>query len=320
MGASLLDQVLAETLDPAYAEAAEVRAAEVRAAEARAAEARAAEGAVPAAGVARRRSRRRGQLLTAAVLAVAGLLAGITYHQSAAAAPGRAQVREALVRDVRDQTAANDDLAAQLAGLRDEVDRARARQLQATAVGQDLLGRLDRAEQAAAVTAVHGPGLLVTLADAPPAADSDPVGGGTASSDHAGDVQDRDLQQVVNALWAAGAEAVSLNGRRLGPTSAIRFAGQAVLVDLHPVTSPYEISAVGDRDAMATAFLNSPEVGFLGVVSETTGLRFEYTREDDLRLPAGNVPELRSATRVPAAPDPTGASDPTDPTDPVPGG
>ena len=61
-----------------------------------------------------------------------------------------------------------------------------------------------------------------------------------------GRVQDGDLQLVVNALWAAGAEAVSINGQRLGPTTAIRFAGEAVLVDFRPVTSPYEISAIGD--------------------------------------------------------------------------
>ena len=36
---------------------------------------------------------------------------------------------------------------------------------------------------------------------------------------------------LVNGLWQAGAEAISINGQRLTSTSAIRFAGQAILVD-----------------------------------------------------------------------------------------
>ena len=100
---------------------------------------------------------------------------------------------------------------------------------------------------------------------------------------------------MVNSLWAAGAEAVSINGQRLGPTTAIRFAGEAVLVDFRPVTSPYEISAIGDPDTLQTEFLASPEVNALAVISESFDLRFEFAREDELILPAASTPELRSA-------------------------
>ena len=46
----------------------------------------------------------------------------------------------------------------------------------------------------------------------------------------------RDLQIVVNGLWASGAEAVSVNGQRLTSKAAIRFAGQAILVNYRPLT------------------------------------------------------------------------------------
>ncbi|MGY1810758.1 DUF881 domain-containing protein [Blastococcus sp. SYSU D00669] len=285
MGASLLDQVMAETLDPAYGQAAARKAA--------------AGEEPPGTGP----RRRRGQLVVALVMVVAGLLAAVTYDQAAAGAGGREEVRSALLGDIRDETATADGLADQLAALRTEVNRTREQALRTTAVGQRALEQLAAAEAGAAAVAVTGPGLLVTLADAEPDADSDPVGG-EAETDPNGLVRDGDLQLVVNALWAAGAEAVSINGQRLGPTSAIRFAGEAVLVDFNPVTNPYEVSAIGDPDALRDEFLASPEVGALAVISESYGLRFDFAKENELSLPAAAPPELRSAVPLPDEPAP----------------
>ena len=296
LGASLLDQVLSETLDPAYAQAA--RAREARAA---------GEEAPPS-------RRRRAQLAVALVLALAGLLAAVTYDQAAAGAQGREEVRSALVSEVEAEAETTDRLAADLESLRAAVTAARDDALAASAVGQRVLGRVEDAELAAGALPVSGPGLLVTLADAGPDADEDPVGG-TTEADPRGQVRDGDLQLVVNALWASGAEAVSINGQRLGPTTAIRFAGEAVLVDFRPVTNPYLVSAVGDPATLRSRFLASPEVNALAVISETYGLRFEFAQEDELSLPAGSPPELRSAVPVsevpPAAPPGDGAPEPT---------
>jgi uncharacterized protein YlxW (UPF0749 family) len=282
MGASLLDAVLAETLDPAYAQAA----------------ARGASDGAP-------RARRRGRVAVALTMAVAGLLVAVTYDQAAAIVQGRGQVRTALIDDIRSDSAVTDDLAAQLESLRAEVARTRDDLLAATAVGQRAREALARAEGSAGAVPVTGPGLLVTLANADPSADEDPVGGGTAEKDVREQVQDGDLQLVVNALWAAGAEAISINGQRLGPTTAIRFAGEAVLVDFRPVSNPYEVSAIGDPDSLSARFLASPEVGALAVISQTFGLRFEYVEEDELSVPPASIPELRSALPGgPAAPPP----------------
>jgi uncharacterized protein YlxW (UPF0749 family) len=292
LGASLLDQVLAETLDPAYHQAAEARAARA-----------AAEGTPP------RSRRRRGQVAVAAVLAVAGVLAAVTYDQAAAGAQGREEVREALVADIAQESDTNDELTAELEQLRADVSAARDDALAATTEGQRALEAVEGAEMAAALDPVTGPGLLVTLADAQPDADSDPVGG-AGEADPRGQVLDGDLQVVVNALWAAGAEAIGINGRRLGPTTAIRFAGEAVLVDFRPVTNPYLISAIGDPETLRSRFLASPEVVDLAGYSESFGLRFDFAQEDELSLPSGSSPELRSATPVTEEPD-APAPDPT---------
>jgi uncharacterized protein YlxW (UPF0749 family) len=281
LGASLLDAVLAETLDPAYAEAARARAARAT-----------GEREV---GRSRRRWRARG--LVALTMAAAGLLLAVTYHQAAATAQGREPIRARLVADIQRESAVSDGLVDQLEDLRVEVTRTRERVLAASAVGQEALDELADAEQGAAAVPVSGPGLLVTLANAEPKADADPVGG-TTEVDPRSRVLDGDLQVVVNALWAAGSEAVSINGQRLGPTTAIRFAGEAVLVDFRPVMSPYEISAIGDPETLRNEFLTSPEVRALADISQIYDLRFDFARADELTLPAATTPELRTARSV----------------------
>jgi uncharacterized protein YlxW (UPF0749 family) len=289
MGASLLDQVLAETLDPAYRQAAEAREARVRAAEAAG-----EERPSPTTG-----RRLRAQVLVALVLALAGLLAAVTYDQVSSGAKGRAQVREALLGDIDSASATTDELARQLDTLRARVDRTRDSALRASAIGQVALGRLATAEQAAAAVPVHGPGLEVTLADAKPTTGSDPVGG-SAQADTAGNVRDTDVQLVVNALWAAGAEAISINGQRLGPTSTVRTAGEAILVDFQPVSSPYVLSAVGDPETLSKKFIEDEDVVALADVATSYDMTFVFAKEDSLSLPAAPPAELHSATPVPA--------------------
>ena len=295
LGASLLDAVLAETLDPAYAQAAEARAS----------------------GRSPQRRRWRSLALVALTMLIAGLLVSVAYDQSAAGAKGREQVRESLIGDIDKESSVSDELQSQLGKLSTQVTRTRDEMLAQSTVGQQALDRLALAEQGAAAVKVTGPGILVTLANADPKADADPVGG-TAAADPSGQVRDGDLQLVVNSLWAAGAEAISINGQRLGPLTAIRFAGEAVLVDFKPVNNPYEVSAIGDPDTLAGKFLASPEVIALAAVSKTFGLRFDYARKDELTLPPASTPELHIAVREGSAQG-TPASQPPA-TQPTPGG
>ena len=286
LGASLLDDVLAETLDPAYAEAAAARAD------------RAAGGSAGTLG----RPVWRHRTLVAFTMAITGLLLAVTYDQAAATAQGREQIRARLVADIEQESAVSDGLTEQLAQLRVEVSRSQEGLLEASAVGQNALDQLTRAEEGAAAVPVTGPGLLVTLANADPKADADPVGG-ASDENLPGRVQDGDLQLVVNALWAAGAEAVSINGLRLGPTTAIRFAGEAVLVDFRPVTSPYQVRAVGDPDSLQGGFLEGPGVKELADVSAMFDLRFDLVRQDEMDLPAASTLELRFAGPEAREPD-----------------
>jgi uncharacterized protein YlxW (UPF0749 family) len=139
--------------------------------------------------------------------------------------------------------------------------------------------------------AVQGPGLVVTL--------SDGGGGLEGDADAESMVQDTDLQTVVNALWAAGAEAVSVGDQRLTMTSAVRHAGNAVLVNLVPLPGPtYVIEAVGDPDAMQTAFARSDAPAFLQLLGARYGIQSSVVTQSKLTLPGVGTQTLQHAQPV----------------------
>ncbi|RMI30250.1 DUF881 domain-containing protein, partial [Actinomadura harenae] len=138
---------------------------------------------------------------------------------------------------------------------------------------------LAAAETAAAARPATGQALVVTLDDAPRDGGSD-----TAADD--GRVYDQDLQILVNGLWAAGSTAVAINGLRLTPTTAIRTAGEAVLVDYRPLTGPYEVTALGSAGRLRAAFTGSAADLRLTALRDRYGLRYGMRTEGSARLAA----------------------------------
>lgn len=100
-------------------------------------------------------------------------------------------------------------------------------------------------------------------------------------------VFDADLQQVVNGLWAAGAEAVGVNDERIMPTTAIRSVNDVVLVNLRPLQSPYVVTAIGEPDELSSRFLDSPAFGWLAEAKSRYGIQFEIETHESLTLPGG---------------------------------
>ena len=278
---SLLNDMMANTLDEAYAERAARKAG--RAAEARG-------GSSGGAGLARK--------ATAAVTLLAlGVVTGTAVAQVRARQEASSGLRADLAEEVRDRTAETERLAlsaeqlrAQVAALQDDV-------LGADVAGREAARRLLRLGLASGTIAVTGPGLVVTLDDAP--ADAAPedgaLRGGTPVD---GRVQDRDLQDVVNALWAAGAEAVSINDIRLTALTAIRSAGDAVLVDFRLLSPPYEVKAIGEPARLELGLLDGPAGARLTTYVSLYGIAFDVRRDESLDLPGASTPELRAALPV----------------------
>jgi uncharacterized protein YlxW (UPF0749 family) len=273
---SLLRALLSEHLDPGYAAAAK----RGRSGEPRTGRARVQNWVWQ--GLA--------ALLVATVFAAA-------VAQARLVAPGVSAAQRVLAGSVRSEEAATSDLAGRRNALTAQRDDVQRRALADDAQGQRLLANLDRLSLAAASTPVTGPGLSVTVTD---------PGLGPNLSDVskqrvAGSRQiilDRDLQLVVNSLWASGAEAISVGGVRIGPNVTIRQAGGAILVDNNPISSPYTVLAVGPPHSMQDVFNGSPGLRRLRLLEASYGVGVNVSARDDLTLPAGAVRDVEFAKKI----------------------
>lgn len=232
--------------------------------------------------------------LTLVLAAVGGLV--LLTAVVALRLPGTADGGERLREQVRDRTAAVDAAQARVASLTSEIDRLRDAQL------SDVPGSLvDQARVLgvlAGTEAVSGPGIVYVLDDAVVA--DDPVSAAQPGDDALdGRVVARDLQVVVNGLWGAGAEAVSVNGHRLTATAAIRQAGDAVIVDFRPLAPPYEVEAIGNPASLQTRFAGSLAGAYVNQVEQNYGVRVSVSAADEIGLAAGGNLLLRHA-RPPA--------------------
>lgn len=236
-----------------------------------------------------------------------GFLFAVAYRQTVAAEPSRSQVRAGLVDQIKEQQAEGDELARRADELRAQVARQRDAALPGSAAA-----RLRELEAATGLRRVRGDGVVVRVTDAE--TETDAVTG--AGDANLGRVLDRDLQEIANALWSAGAEALSINGRRLTATSPIRAAGSAILVGFRPVTGPYEISAIGPGE-LERRFQDSAAARLMRTVSADYGMSFEVRAVDDLTLPGAGAPGLDYARPSPD-PDssPLGSSSGTPPSVP----
>ncbi|OZD10331.1 hypothetical protein CH275_01255 [Rhodococcus sp. 06-235-1A] len=259
---SLLTSLLTDHLDPGYVAAAAERTAQ-----------HTRKPRLPAAL----------WLLTGAV--VVGIVFGVALSQlaSGAAAVDRAGAdASAAVRAARDRSAelesTRDELAEQVSSERDEA-------LQSDVVGNALLDRLSAVESAAGLDTVSGPGLSVVVTE--PAVD----GGSSERTGSGAAVFDRDIAAIVNSLWASGAEAVSVDGVRVGPNVTIRQAGGAMLVENRPITSPYDIAAIGPPQRIQVQFVVSDAYLRMSTVAQLYGVGFSVRPAADLELGPAAVKE-----------------------------
>jgi uncharacterized protein YlxW (UPF0749 family) len=223
-------------------------------------------------------------------LVVIGFLFAVAYRQVARSAPEREKVRAGLITRINDEKERTTKLAAEAETLQAEVAMLRDLALLDPARAQGLR----QLEAATGVAKVSGDGLVIRLADGPDAA-----------TNAKARILDYDLQQLTNELWSLGAEAISINGRRLTSVSAIRKGGGIYVGDF-PVVSPYEISAVGPPE-LYDDFTKSLTAQVYRDLAQRPEHRFglKITKQDDLVLPAALLPELSYAIVPNASPSPT---------------
>jgi uncharacterized protein YlxW (UPF0749 family) len=261
---------------------------------------------------ARRRRWWDGPLLWLACLAV-GLLLVMSYQLQHRSAPAREEARKDLITRIERLQVTGDSLDARAKALAAEVADLRNAQLPG---GGEELRRLELASGAVAVT---GPGVRIELDE--PAAPTPAASGrpGVPGPDQVAVLRDRDIRAVVNQLWAGGAEAIAVNGLRLTSTSFIRFAGESVLVDFQPISPPYTIEAIGDRNGLLVNFADSGIARQLKTMAAVNGITFEFSGKSKLQLQSVTVgrPHYAGLGAVPgtsgpsASPSPSSTQSPT---------
>ena len=274
---SLLRALLSEHLDPGYAVAAEKRS--------------------PTATPKAARARVFSWLWQALAAMLVATVFAAAVAQARSVEPGVRSAQQLLARSVRSTEDAAAMLSQRRSALSTRVDDVQRHALADNAEGQRLLTRLDALSLASASTPIIGPGLTVTVTDPGASPNLSDVSKQRVNGSQQ-IILDRDLQLVVNSLWASGAEAISVGGVRIGPNVTIRQAGGAILVDNNPTGSPYTILAVGPPHSMRDVFDNSPGLQRLRLLEVSYGVGVSVNVSDRLSLPAGPVREVKFAKQI----------------------
>lgn len=207
--------------------------------------------------------------LLVAVLAVA-LGLGCTLAVRTLRAPAPDTVGATLVKQAQEQQATVTRLQGEVTTLTQQIRTLSGTSGQSGATddpGLDLL---------TAGSAVQGPGVTVTLQDAQDSALDSRTGNGL--------VRDQDIRVVLNALWSSGAEAIAVNGRRIGPGTFVRTAGSTILVNVSAIQSPYTIDAIGDPDALSLALVRGSTGDYLSTLTSVSGIRVSTSQSKSLGL------------------------------------
>jgi uncharacterized protein YlxW (UPF0749 family) len=228
-----------------------------------------------------------------------GFLLAVAYQQTVADEPAASNARQTLVDQVQNRRSETAEMQQEADQLRREVAALRARQLGGAAVAQ-----LNELEATAGLAPVRGSGAKITIKDGPTSVD--PL---TGEHNTQALVKDSDLQLACNALWSEGAEAIAVNGQRLTATSTIRQAGEAILVDFRPVTTPYEVVAIGP-DALADDFRDGYAGRFFKELASRYGMAFDAAAVKNVTLDAASDVTLRVAR--PSTPPPASSGGPSE--------
>lgn len=148
--------------------------------------------------------------------------------------------------DLRDQVLKMkerfDNTSNDLANAQKELEKVRQAATQNDASAEAKERELKENNMILGNTDVTGEGVEIVLADAVNISSS------LSASDqiiHYGDIQD-----VVNELRNAGAEAIEVNGQRIVNTSAITCEGNIIKINGERIGSPFTIKAIGSKDLL----------------------------------------------------------------------
>jgi uncharacterized protein YlxW (UPF0749 family) len=158
-----------------------------------------------------------------------------------------------------------------------------------------LQRQVDGLKGPAGFQAVSGPGVTVTLDDAPKSEIDEAQANHSVSANQLV-VHQQDIQAVVNALWLGGAEAITVQGQRIISTTGLKCIGNTVILQGVPYSPPYRIAAIGDTGALLASLDDSPYVAAYKTFVDRYHLGWDLTTSEDMAMPAyQGTPDLHFA-------------------------
>jgi uncharacterized protein YlxW (UPF0749 family) len=189
------------------------------------------------------------------------------------------QERSPLVETATELQAQQEDLKADILDRRERIQELERSGAGSAETVRDLNDQLLDARIAAGLIPLTGTGLVLQLEDS-----LEPVAPDANEADYL--VGARDIRTVVEELWAAGAEAVAVNGERITPTSAIIEIGPSILVNSAYLVPPYQVTAIGPDDLYQRISASPGFVDLIRARAETYGIRISFAEPDSVDIPA----------------------------------
>lgn len=182
--------------------------------------------------------RQRWQMPVMLASLVLGVVLSLQFRAMSAVSTPQANQRADLIALVKSLEAERNKLSADLSDTRSRLVEIEAALGKGQSVRAELMSQFETARLQAGLAGMTGPGVVVRMADSPrkPSGEDDP---------YFFIVHDVDIQALVNELWAAGAEAITVNDQRIVTRSSIRCVGPTILVNANRLASPYVIKAIG---------------------------------------------------------------------------
>jgi uncharacterized protein YlxW (UPF0749 family) len=240
--------------------------------------------------MARWQLRRRRPSAWTVLVPVVALSAGLLFATSGRTAQGT-DLRAGEVTELSELIAQRETViarqGAQLADLQEQVDRLTEQTATRDGAVAAAQSSGDAGALSAALVPLTGPGVVITLDDAPARPD------GSLPVDARPDdlvIHQSDVQAVVNAVWAAASDGVAIMDQRLTATSAVRCVGNTLLLQGRTYSPPFVVTAIGDAAAIRAQLAVSPQVAVFQQAVEDFGLTFSVRERPEVTVPAYDGP------------------------------
>lgn len=228
--------------------------------------------------------RRRWRFVAPAALAACGLLLVLSARSS-----DGTDLRDDGVTSLSDlirvEEQKTQELESQVEELNEEIDSLTSGRTSEAI--SEYQAQVEELGDVAGLTPVQGPAVTVTLDDAP-CPDRDQLPPGMLLEDCF--VHQQDMEAVINALWAGGAEAMMVMDQRIIATSSVRCIGPVLFLQGQRYYPPYTVTAIGDVSAMLQALEESPWLSRYRAVAEHLGLGYEVATEGNVEMPGYGGP------------------------------